>query len=147
MTAAANLARIVITGSRSWTDAQRLADVLLDTWHDATEDGYTGILLTHGAADRGADALAHTWALEHHIPTDTHPADWPGPCADNCPPGHRKTARGRDYCPMAGHRRNQAMIDLAPLLVVAFSHQNSRGTADAIRRARKAGIPVHLITA
>lgn len=141
-----NLARIMVTGSRSWTDQQRLADVLLDTWHDATEDGYTSILLTHGAADHGADTLAHTWALEHHIPTNLHPADWPGPCADNCPPGHRKTARGRDYCPMTGHRRNQAMIDLAPLLVVAFHSQNSRGTADAIRRARKAGIPVHLIT-
>ncbi|MCA1223447.1 SLOG family protein [Streptomyces sp. 8L] len=142
-----NLARILVTGSRSWPDPQLLAGILLDTWHDTLQDGYDGMLLTHGAAEDGADTLADIWAHNHGIPTDPHPADWPGPCTSDCPPDHRRRTRGRNYCPWAGHRRNQEMIDLAPLLVVGFSHQNSRGTADCLRRARKAGISTRVITA
>lgn len=140
------LARIMVTGSRTWTDRQRLADTLDDTWHDATQLGYDSLLLTQGAAS-GADMLADTWALENAAPRDPHPADWDGPCAPDCPAGHRRQARGRDYCPRAGHRRNQEMIDLRPLLVVAFHCDGSRGTADAIRRAQAADIPVRTITA
>jgi integrase/recombinase XerD len=45
---------------------------------------------------------------------------------------------GRDP---AGHRRNQLMVDLKPLLLVAAHHNGSTDTADCIRRATKAGIP------
>jgi hypothetical protein len=48
---------------------------------------------------------------------------------------------------MAGHRRNQHMVDLRPKLVVAAHHAGSRGTADCIRRARQASIPVLVLTA
>jgi hypothetical protein len=71
-----------------------------------------------------------------------------GPCAADCQPGHRRrNRRGLEYCPLAGHRRNQQMVDEHPLLFVAASHRNSSGTADCARRARTAGIPVHTITA
>lgn len=113
---------------------------------DRLQDGYDGILVTHGTAE-GADELADLWALGHDLPRDPHPADWTGPCAPNCPPGHRRPRRGTDYCPLAGHRRNQHMVDLSPDLCVAFHHANSRGTADAIRRVTAAGIPVLRITA
>lgn len=153
-----NLARILITGSRSWPDPQLLADTLLQVWHDALQDGYTGILITHGTAE-GADELADLWALGHDIPRDPHPADWEGPCAPTCPPGHRRPRRGTDYCPHAGHRRNQHMVDLRPLLCIACispctrptcrqkQPHDSHGTADAIRRATTAGIPILRITA
>jgi hypothetical protein len=119
----------------------------MDVWHDATQLGYDGILLMHGDCEDGADALGDLWAAGNGVPRDPHPADWPGPCAADCRPGHRRTSRGRDYCPVAGHRRNQEMVDLEPVLFVAAHHQNSNGTADCIRRATKAGIPVRRITA
>lgn len=151
------LARVLVTGSRDWSDRQRLADVLLDMWHDALQDGYTGVLLTHGAAEDGADALAAAWAVENEVPQDPYPADWEGPCSPGCRPGHRRPRRGRDYCPQAGHRRNQTMVDLQPTLCVAFvmpctqaacqrpRPHPSHGTADCMRRARKAGIPIYQI--
>lgn len=142
-----NLARILLTGSRSWPDVPLLEATLLDVWHDATQLGYDGILLTHGACPDGADAQGDAWAERNGVPRDPHRADWEGPCGPGCQPGHRKPRRGSDYCPRAGHRRNQNMVDLRPLLVVAAHHRGSRGTADCLRRAARAGIPVRTITA
>lgn len=140
-------ARILITGSRSWPDPLLLAQTLMDTWHDALQDGHDSLTVVHGGAD-GADTLAGDWATGHDIATEVHTADWPGPCADTCPPGHRKQHRIRgDYCPLAGHRRNQAMVDRGADLCLAFHHNSSSGTADAMRRATAAGIPVRRITA
>lgn len=142
------LALILLTGSRSWPDPQLLEDTLLNAWHDALEDGYDGIELMHGHAHDGADAMGDRWAIRNGVPHRRRPADWEGPCGPECQPGHRRTKRnGRTYCPLAGHRRNQAMVDERPLLVVAFHHGGSTGTADCMRRAKAAGIPVHRITA
>jgi hypothetical protein len=147
MTASIRLALIGFTGSRSWPDPQLLDVTLLNVWHDALQIGYDGIELMHGDAD-GADTLVDAWAVRHGIPRRRRPADWSGPCAANCPPGHRRTnRRGSEYCPLAGHRRNQQMVDEQPLLFVAAHHNQSTGTADCIRRAEAAGIPVHRITA
>lgn len=74
----------------------------------------------------GADALAAAWAKLEGVPTERFPADW--------------KAHGR----AAGPIRNQQMIDEGkPDLVVAFP--GGRGTADMVRRAKKAGIPVREI--
>jgi hypothetical protein len=144
----AHLALILLTGSRSWPDPQLLEDMLLDVWHDALQNGYDGIELMHGHATDGADAIGDAWAIRHHVPYRRRPADWNGPCAPTCPPGHRRiNRRGLEYCPLAGHRRNQQMVDEHPVLVVAAHHAKSTGTADAMRRAKAAGIPVHRITA
>jgi hypothetical protein len=140
-------ARILVTGSRSWGDAEVLAEVLLDVWHDATHFGYDSIVIVHGGAD-GADSLAGLWAMGQGLDVEVHEADWGGSCGPDCPPGHRKTnARGSEYCPLAGPRRNQRMVDAGADLVVAFQLARSRGTADAIDRARKADLPVRHITA
>jgi YspA, cpYpsA-related SLOG family len=138
-------ARILVTGSRSWPSSQLLADALMDAWHDATQLGHQDVVIVHGGAD-GADTLARLWAEGHGLEHQQHDADWAGPCADTCPPGHRrKRARGGDYCPLAGHRRNQHMVDLGADLCLAFHHNSSTGTADAMRRAAAAGIPVRRI--
>lgn len=145
---AARLALILLTGSRRWPDPQLLEDTLLGVWHDALADGFTGIELMHGHAEDGADAIGDTWAIHHGVPYRRRPADWDSPCPSSCPRGHRRrNRRGSEYCPLAGHRRNQQMVDEQPILVVAAHHANSTGTADCIRRARAAGIPVHTITA
>jgi len=143
------IARILITGSRAWPAPSLLADTLMDVWHDATQCGYNGILLVHGGAD-GADILADTWALVHGMSCERHRVDreaWET-CAEDCRPSHRRIRRdGTEYCPTAGHRRNQHMVDLGAALVVAFHHANSSGTADCIRRATAAQLPVRRILA
>jgi hypothetical protein len=136
------LALIGLTGSRLWPDPQLLEDTLCLVWHDALEVGYTGIELMHGCAE-GADTIGHEWAFRTGFLIREFPADWNGPCGPECPPGHRRrNRRGTEYCPLAGHRRNQRMVDERPALFVAAHHQGSTGTADCIRRAERAGIPV-----
>jgi hypothetical protein len=78
-------ARILLTGSRTWTDRVRLETTLMDVWHDATQNGYTTILLTHGACPEGADAMGDEWAYANGAPQDPRPADWTGPCAPDSP--------------------------------------------------------------
>ncbi|CAM5496160.1 MULTISPECIES: DUF2493 domain-containing protein [Streptomyces] len=140
-------ARILITGSRSWPDPQLLADTLLDIWHDATQNSHQDIVIVHGGAD-GADTLARLWAEGHGLEHEQHTAAWTCPCADTCPPGHRRQRRdGTEYCPLAGHRRNQHMVDLGADLCLAFHHNHSTGTADCMRRATAAGIPIRKVIA
>jgi hypothetical protein len=141
------LALIGLTGSRLWPDTPRLEQTLLDVWHDALELGYAGIELIHGCAP-GADTIGDRWAKRNGIPVRERPADWEGPCVPECQPGHRRrNRRGTEYCPLAGHRRNQQMVDEGPVLFVAASYRSSTGTADCLRRARAAGIPNLTITA
>jgi hypothetical protein len=141
------LALIGLTGSRTWPDPQLLEDTLCMVWHDALQIGYTGIELMHGGAE-GADTIGHEWAFRTGFLIREFRADWNGPCALTCPPGHRRiNLRGIEFCPLAGHRRNQQMVDEGPVLFVAAHHRASTGTADCIRRAEKAGIPIYRITA
>lgn len=140
-------AQILVTGSRSWTDREAVADALLEAWHDVTQviDRDCRFVVSHGDCPQGADAIAKQWAVDNGVIQELHPADWSAPCAPNCPTDHRKTsARHGEYCPMAGHRRNQFMVDLRPDLVLAFQMDQSRGTSDCIRRAKAAGIPVRV---
>jgi hypothetical protein len=145
--AAENLALIGLTGSRLWPDVPLLEDTLLLVWHDALQDGWDGIELMHGCAD-GAATIGGHWAKHNGILVRERPADWEGPCGTECQPGHRRrNRRGTEYCPLAGPRRNQGMVDEKPELFVAASYRKSSGTADCARRARKAGIPVLLLEA
>jgi hypothetical protein len=71
--------------------------------------------------------MAMNWANWQKIPQGKYPADW------------------RRDGSSAGHIRNQQMLDSEPIdLVVAFP--GGSGTADMVRRARAADIPVMEIT-
>lgn len=131
--------RILVTGSRRFTDAQALEAALLDTWHDTTQLGGQ-MLVVHGACYpmpdpsgnrpyRSADWLTHLWCVARSIPDEPHPADW--------------HTHGR----AAGPLRNQAMVDLGAHLCIAARLGASTGTRDCTRRAHAAGIPVHEVTA
>lgn len=139
------LALVLGIGSRVWTDRELIDTVLTETWHDARQDGYCGIEVMEGTAD-GADRMCGEWAKARaddgvgHLPIA---ADWEGPCTDTCPPGHRRIRRdGTEFCPLAGHRRNQQMVDAEPAIVLAFQVGNSTGTADCLRRAETAGLVI-----
>lgn len=75
----------------------------------------------------GADALARRIALNNKIPCTTFHADW--------------KHEGR----RAGPIRNQRMLEQGrPDIVLAFP--GGKGTADMVRRARKAGVKTIEIT-
>ena len=108
--------RVIVCGGRNYRDRNRVAAVLgrLDPGTD---------IIVHGGAP-GADRLAADVAAERGFAVEEHPADWDR---------HGKAA---------GPIRNQQMLDAGADLVIAFP--GGRGTADMKRRARAAGVAVHL---
>lgn len=120
--------RLLVCGSRTWTDYRRLRRTLEATVAQRQADSVT---IIEGGA-RGADRMAGHLAYLHGWGLEVYPARW--------------EQQGR----AAGVRRNARMLDRGrPDLVVAFTVgplQHSRGTADMVRRARQAGVPVQLIT-
>ncbi|MFI6510064.1 SLOG family protein [Streptosporangium sp. NPDC050855] len=118
--------RILVTGSRRWTNVEALEAALTAAWHDVTQlDGM--MLVVHGHA-RGADRFADAWARRNHIEVERHPADW--------------DTHGR----AAGHIRNQHMVTLGAHLCLAFPAGAATGTRDCMRRAKAAGIEVVEVT-
>ncbi len=112
---------VLVTGSRDWTDARIIQQVLV---------GMGPSRLVHGAA-RGADRLAGEAAVLYGYEVVEYPARW--------------EELGRSAGPM----RNQQMLDAEDVVVVVAFHDdlaNSRGTADMVRRAKAKGIPVYLIS-
>jgi YspA, cpYpsA-related SLOG family len=117
--------RLLVTGSRTWHDAQAVEQALAVILDRHPE----GVLLVHGACPRGADAIAAAYAARTPgYRTEEHPADW------------------RRYGRAAGYRRNAEMIALGADGCAAFIRGGSPGSTDAVRQARAAGIPVWLHT-
>lgn len=116
----ARIRRILVCGSRDYTNRERVRAVLdeyIRGWphkHDAFE-------VIHGAA-RGADTLAGEEALDLGFWVRAVPAQW------------------RRYDKRAGIIRNRTMLDLEPDLVIAFG--DGRGTSDTVAEAERRGIPV-----
>ncbi len=111
--------RVLVCGGRDFTDYDYACQVL-DDIHAAQPIG----AVIHGNS-RGADTAAGVWAWKHRKEGVNC---WPVP------------AQWAKFGKSAGPKRNQAMIGMGPDLVVAFP--GGRGTADMIRRAKAAGIPV-----
>lgn len=71
----------------------------------------------------GADHLAHAWAAERRVAHEQYAADW------------------ENQGSFAGPARNKRMLDEGkPDLVIAFP--GGRGTADMVKKARRAGVQV-----
>jgi len=120
--------RLLVCGSRTWTDRARLREVLDQV---VADHGDGQVTVIEGDA-RGADRLAGQLAQRRGWRLERYPADW--------------TRQGK----AAGFRRNARMLRQGrPDLVVAFTVgplAQSRGTADMVRRAQAAGVPVQIIT-
>lgn len=116
--------RLLVTGSRDWDDEAAVHGHL-----DRISSQHPDLEIIEGGA-RGADTHARAWAQKRGKKVTTYQADW-------------KT-HGR----AAGPKRNQRMLDEGkPERVLAFSRdlENSKGTKDMVRRARRAGLPVEVV--
>jgi hypothetical protein len=120
--------RILVTGSRDWTDRglieRALADVIAEN-HTRTPK-----VLVHGGA-RGADSLADAIWRGWRVPggaaePEVYRADW------------------FKYGESAGPRRNAEMVAAGAGICLAFPLGESRGTRGCIALAEKAGIPVRV---
>lgn len=115
------MARLLVTGSRDWTDRALIADALRAAYHYF--DGARDTILVHGAA-RGADKLAKGIWNNQGLPDEPHPADW------------------KQYGKAAGMIRNREMVLLGADLCLAFPLFNSIGTLGCMKVAELAGIRV-----
>lgn len=115
--------RILITGSRDWTDRSAILGSI------AQFEEQSGVLpqevtVVHGACPTGADAIADEMTHALGCQVERHPADWAT---------HGKAA---------GPIRNAVMVSLGADICLAFPLGESRGTRSCMRMARNAGIPV-----
>jgi hypothetical protein len=113
--------RILVTGSRKFRYRKIVALALADTAR-----GHADVTVVHGACPSGADAMAHAEARDQGFHVDPHPADWDR---------HGKAA---------GFIRNQEMVDAGADICLAFYQAGAanKGTADCVKKARRAGIQV-----
>ena len=126
--------RILVTGSRDWTDTATIQEMLLA---QAGKRPREFVTLVHGSQvsrDRrtlvryGADYLAGEVAKQQGWQVETYPAEW------------------QRYRRRAGPLRNQLMVDHGADVCIAFPMPDSKGTWDCVRRARAAGIPLVICT-
>ncbi len=143
---------IVACGSRLWSDTEAVKQVLDKAKRRHGDD----LVLVSGGA-RGADSIAHQWAFKNLDSTNNIKidAEWGVHHPEWC---KCKRPEERDYCPMAGHRRNQQMLDIledardnsnVPVRVLAFKEGFDRtlrkgGTEDMVRRAKLVMIDIYL---
>lgn len=131
--------RVLICGDRDWKDVEfirywieRLKENHEEV-HHALQDypgGFDPLVILEGEA-RGADRIAREQAELLGIQVDRYPAFW------------------NKYGKSAGPIRNQQMIEEGmPDVIMAFHDdiENSKGTKDMLKRAKRAGLRYRLFT-
>lgn len=116
--------RVLIFGSRDWTDQFPIWCVLNGYWADQV-----GITVVNGRG-RGADRIAWEWAGLNGVDREPYPADW------------------NRYGRAAGSRRNQQMADSKPDVAWGFVTKplaESAGSADMAGRLEVARIPFYIV--
>lgn len=124
--------RLLITGSREWTDWETIRDAFAELHHHFG----TRVVLVSGHClprrefwdgDRplkSADAICEYWALLYGWEVERHPAEW------------------NRYGKGAGRRRNAQMVALGAHRCLAFILDGSSGSTDCAAKAEMAKIPV-----
>ena len=128
--------RVLICGDREWgaarddtPDEMARAFADIEALRAYVEGLPPDAVVIEGEA-RGADRMAGQFARARGLEVESYPARW------------EKFGRA------AGVIRNQQMLDEGRPTRVAFAHRDldrSRGTADMVRRAGKAGLPVEAV--
>lgn len=118
--------RVVVCGTRTFTDWKFLYKEL-----DRLTKKLDRPVIVTGAA-KGADQFAENWANERRLVNVRYHAQW------------------QKYGAKAGPIRNSEMLEETialrkPAFLVAFHDGKSKGTADAIVKAKKLGYKVQVI--
>lgn len=113
--------RILVTGSRTWTDKVTIAQAIREAWLVAGRP--YGVTVVHGGA-RGADYIADVYAKRLGFATEPHEAAWDM------------------FGKAAGPIRNQEMVDAGADICLAFIKNESNGATGCAKLAENAGIPV-----
>lgn len=114
--------RLLVCGGRDYSDRDTMFNIL-----EGFEFEHIVEVVIEGEAP-GADLLAREWAESMDIDVDPYPASW------------------KVYGRAAGPIRNQQMlVEGKPNYAFAFYDKPrhlSKGTADMVKRLKKAGVPV-----
>jgi hypothetical protein len=116
---AAEPVRVLVTGSRTWTDVALVWGVLDAYCRTMVEPGRP-VVLVHGRA-LGADRQADAWARRRGVQREPHPFF-----------SHLGRA--------GGHARNGHMVSLGADVCLAFIRAGSDGATGCARLAHRAGI-------
>lgn len=118
--------RILICGSRHWTNQDFIYHTLLDVALESMLQPNEVTIISGGA--KGADTHAENIAKLCGCMLEVFPANW------------------SKFGKSAGPRRNIQMLDSGVDLVLAFSPDltKSKGTAHTVREARKRNIPTRV---
>lgn len=111
--------RVIVAGSRTFTDYERLKKVLDEALRKRAQDG---VVIVSGTA-RGADQLGERYAEERGYAVERFPANW------------------QEYGKAAGFIRNKQMAEHADGLM-AFWDGQSKGTHNMIQLAVEYGLKV-----
>lgn len=114
--------RILITGSRDWTDTEVIIEALRAVVVENAETTQADMTLVSGACPTGADNICEDVALFLGMVVERHPADW------------------KRYGKSAGFRRNSEMVNLGADICLAFIKNDSKGATMTKNLAEKAGI-------
>lgn len=121
--------RILITGSRDWSNKERIWDALSEQYHcwehpaEECPEGMKPWVIVSGACPTGADAMCEEYGRLHGWTVERHPADW------------------EQFGKRAGYLRNKEMVDLGADVCLAFILDESKGATMTARLAEEAGIP------
>lgn len=116
------MTRILVCGSRYWTDDNTIRKIL--------KKYPTSTTIIHGGC-RGVDNIAGRIARELGMKVDVFPAQW------------------NKYGRSAGPKRNEKMLkEGKPDLVLVFHEDiaNSKGSWDMLNRVIKTGVPYKIFT-
>jgi hypothetical protein len=120
-----NMFRLLITGSRGWTDENAIVEQFRLVYARYGSD----VTLVSGACKDGADALCQKLATPAGWVVETHPADW------------------KAFGKSAGFKRNAEMVELGADACLAFIKDASKGATNTAELAEKAGIWTKRVTA
>jgi hypothetical protein len=132
-----NAVRILVTGSREWTDREALEAELGQAYFRHSRKGVEQVIFVHGDCETGADRMCREWVAKaklqgFNVDHEPHPANW-------YPNG--RFDRG------AGPKRNGGMVARGPYegcLAFWDGKRERSGTLDCFALAVAAGIPVRI---
>jgi hypothetical protein len=143
--------RLLVTGSRTWTDEQVINTALAEVWHAWGRP--VDPVLVVGRCPTGADEISERLWTARGFAVEPWPAQW-RQHGEECP----LWCIPRDTCALAGPRRDRQMVESRPDGVAGFlapcddadcrlargGDHFSHGATGTVNHALKLGLPTRL---